>query len=131
LRKKPTDAELKLWRALRDRRLAGIKFLRQFPIDRYVVDFICRPAKLVIELDGGQHEINVAKDQQRTDLLNALGYRVIRFWNNEVLSNLDGVLTIILHELGLDPANPEAPSPRGSGERAGGEGQSKKETKPC
>jgi very-short-patch-repair endonuclease len=128
LRKSQTDAELKLWQALRDRRLANIKFSRQIPIDRFVVDFICRSAKLIVEVDGGQHDFNARKDLVRTRTLEALGYRVIRFWNNEVLENLDGVLITILQTLGVNPA---APSPRDSGERAGGEGHSKEEAEPC
>ncbi len=128
LRKLQSDAEQKLWLALRDRRLHGIKFSRQVPIDRFIADFVCRSAKLIIEVDGGQHDQNAAKDAERTDILSALGYRVVRFWNNDVLSNLDGVMLTILQELGIDP---EAPSPRDSGERAGGEGRAKKEGKPC
>ena len=140
LRKKQTEAELKLWLALRDRRLAGVKFLRQIPIDRYVVDFVCRSAKLIVEVDGGQHDRHAAKDNVRSQKLAELGYRVIRFWNNDVFTNLDGVLPKLLQELGIDPVNPEAPSPRVSGERAGGEGPAfasggegpaGKETKPC
>ncbi len=123
-----TDAEKKLWQMLRDRRLMNTKFLRQVPVDRYIVDFLCRSAKLVIEVDGGQHDDNRRKDEIRTAQLAAHGYRVVRFWNNEVLANAEGVLTIILQELGIDPA---APSPRASGERAGGEGSRKNEGNPC
>jgi adenine-specific DNA-methyltransferase len=90
LRRDLTDAERKLWYALRDRRFAGFKFRRQVEIEPYIVDFLCIAALLVIEVDGGQHDEEL--DAERTAFLEARGYRVIRFWNNEVLGNLDGVL---------------------------------------
>ncbi len=93
-----------LWSRLRDRRLAGLKFRRQAPIDRYVVDFLCIDAKLVIELDGGQHSAET--DEERTRVIEACGFLVIRFWNNDVLTNLDGVLLRI-----LDVLRREAPHP--------------------
>jgi very-short-patch-repair endonuclease len=98
LRRDSTDAEMKLWFALRDRRLGGFKFVRQKPIAPYVADFVCRDERLVIEVDGGQHSENLA-DRRRDASLNADGYRVLRFWNNDVLTNLDGVLTAILATL--------------------------------
>ena len=97
LRASPTDAEQRLWAHLRSKQL-GVKFTRQFPIGNYVVDFACRSARLVIELDGGQHGDNAA-DLVRTRAIEGFGYRVIRFWNNDVLENTDGVLLTILHEL--------------------------------
>ncbi len=99
LRRDQTDAERVLWFRLRDRRLSGWKFRRQVPIDRYIVDFCCAETKLVVELDGGQHDQDRARDEVRTGLLEAKGYRVLRFWNNDVLSNSDGVLTSILGNL--------------------------------
>ncbi len=99
LRRNSTDAERALWRWLRDRRFEGYKFRRQIPFDPYVVDFVCDDAKLVIEVDGGQHDWNRAKDEIRTRFIESLGFRVIRFWNNDVLSNMDGVLQQILIEL--------------------------------
>ncbi len=99
LRRNSTDAERALWRQLRDRRFQGYKFRRQIPFPPYVVDFLCDDAKLVIEVDGGQHDWNRAKDEIRTRFIEQLGFRVIRYWNNEVLSNMDGVLQQILIEL--------------------------------
>ena len=98
LRRDSTDAETRLWFKLRDRRLAGFKFARQHPIGPYVVDFVCRERKLVVEVDGGQHADNV-RDRIRDENLAADGYRVLRFWNTDVLSNMDGVLVTILAKL--------------------------------
>jgi very-short-patch-repair endonuclease len=84
-----------LWRQLRNRRLNGWKFRRQHPVGPYIVDFVCPAAGLVIEVDGGQHAKQRAHDRVRTEHLNAAGYRVLRFWNNAVSDNLDGVLTRI------------------------------------
>ena len=100
LRGDMTDAELRLWSHLRASQLGGTKFIRQHPIGPYVVDFACRSARLAIELDGGQHADNPA-DDARTAVIEAHGYRVIRFWNNDVLQNTNGVLTAILEELKL------------------------------
>ena len=94
LRSQSTDAEMKLWLSLRDRRLAGFKFVRQEAIEAYVVDFVCRDRRLIIEVDGGQHADN-QKDRTRDRVLSEAGYRVLRFWNNDVLTNRDGVLQVI------------------------------------
>jgi very-short-patch-repair endonuclease len=99
LRRSSTDAEQRLWYYLRDRRFEGAKFVRQFPIGAYVADFACRAAHLVVELDGGQH--SVASDSERTLVIERFGYRVIRFWNNDVLQNTEGVLQTIRNELML------------------------------
>jgi very-short-patch-repair endonuclease len=99
LRRDSTDAERTLWLQLRDRRLEGWKFRRQVSIDPYIIDFLCLDAKLVIEVDGGQHDENRAKDEVRTRFLEGFGLRVIRFWNHEVLGNLEGVRERILIEL--------------------------------
>ena len=99
LRKDPTDAEKCLWSRLRNAQL-GVKFTRQYPIGRAIVDFACRTLHLAIELDGGQHA-DSKTDAGRTRLIEAHGYRVIRFWNNDVLANTDGVLTAIAHELAV------------------------------
>ena len=104
LRRDSTDAEHRLWYYLRGRRFEGTKFTRQFPIGPHVADFACRAARLVIELDGGHH--SEAGDAERTRTIESFGYRVIRFWNNDVLENTDGVLEVIRRELALARNNP-------------------------
>ena len=99
LRKNQTDAERKLWHRLRARELCGYKFRRQYPIAPYIVDFVCIEKTLVVEIDGGQHGTMTEIDNTRTEFLNARGYRVLRFWNNEVLRQLDAVLAKILDSL--------------------------------
>jgi very-short-patch-repair endonuclease len=99
LRRAPTPAETVLWTRIRGRQLGGFKFVRQELINRYYVDFVCRERRLIIELDGGQHAEHPA-DRRRDSELCALGYRVIRIWNNDVIENLDGVLQMLLSELG-------------------------------
>ena len=100
LRGDMTDAERRLWSHLRASQLEGIRFTRQLPIGDYVVDFACRSARLAIELDGGQHS-NSTTDEARTRMIESHGWRVIRFWNNDVLENTDGVLTTIVEELNI------------------------------
>ena len=97
LRANTTDAEATLWRMLRQLPMDGSHFRRQVPIGRYVADFACMAARLVIELDGSQHALvnNIARDEARTRWLEARGYRVLRFWNNEIIENPDGVLETI------------------------------------
>lgn len=92
LRRLPTVAERRLWEALRSHQLDGAKFRRQAPVGPYIVDFICPSAHLVVEIDGGQHASTTNYDAKRERYLEEQGFRVIRFWNNEVLENLDGVL---------------------------------------
>ncbi len=98
LRAAQTDAERKLWFALRDRRLGGFKFVRQEAIGPFIADFVCRDRKLIVEVDGGQHA-DSAKDVARSAYLARENYRVVRFWNNDVLTNRDGVLLTILEAL--------------------------------
>jgi very-short-patch-repair endonuclease len=100
LRGDPTEAERALWARLRAGQVGGFKFVRQFPIGPHIADFACRSAKLVIELDGGQHATSET-DAARTRLIEAHGYHVIRFWNHDVLSNIEGVLEAIRSELRL------------------------------
>ena len=100
LRNAPTEAELRLWLHLRASRLEGAKFTRQFPVGDFIADFACRSLRLAIEIDGGQHSES-SSDATRTRIIEAHGYRVIRFWNNEVLGNIDGVLTAILEEISI------------------------------
>ena len=117
LRHNQTDAERKLWLHLRSRQMNGTKFRRQQPVGRYIVDFFCPESKLVVELDGGHHADQVQADQRRTEFLTKAGYRVLRFWDNEVLSETEAVLQKIVEEL-------NRPSPRPSPSR--GEGGKKK-----
>jgi very-short-patch-repair endonuclease len=98
LRKQATDSETQMWFALRGRRLGGFKFVRQEAIGNYIVDFVCRDRKLIVEVDGGQHADNPA-DRVRDANLAAAGYRVLRFWNTDVLQNKEGVLLTILAAL--------------------------------
>ena len=99
LRKNMTPAEQRLWKHLRGKRLGGYRFRRQQPLGQYILDFVCVDAKLVIEIDGGQHAEQTAYDETRTRYLQNLGFTVIPFWNNEVLQQTDAVLTAILHKL--------------------------------
>jgi very-short-patch-repair endonuclease len=101
LRRHSTEAEKLLWSRLRGRQFDAIKFRRQVPIANYIVDFVALDQKFIIEVDGGQHELRAAKDAQRTRILEQWGCHVVRFWNNDVLSNIDGVLEAIMQELQL------------------------------
>jgi very-short-patch-repair endonuclease len=113
MRAQPTDAEHVLWQRLRhDISLTGSHFRRQALVGPFIVDFASRKAKLVIELDGGQHDWQQASDALRTRQIEAAGYRILRFWNNDVLGNLEGVLSEIQRAL---PPTPD-PSPQGGGE---------------
>ena len=98
LRRDATDAERRLWSALRDRRLRGYRFCRQHPIGDFIVDFACTKHSLIVEADGGQHADSEA-DSRRTAWLESEGWKVLRFWNNDALSNTDGVVQTILREL--------------------------------
>ncbi len=91
-RKEPTIAEQQLWYFLRDRRLNGYKFHRQYVMGAYIVDFMCLKMKTIIEIDGGQHAENAQYDEIRTSYLNDRGFKVIRYWNNEVLDKMESVL---------------------------------------
>ena len=93
-----TDAERRLWSLLRDRRLNGHKFRRQHPLGPYVLDFACLEHMLAVEVDGGQHAEN-EHDRERTAWLEAQGWRVVRFWNNDVLSNAEGVVARLIEAL--------------------------------
>jgi very-short-patch-repair endonuclease len=98
-----TDAERKLWSRLRSRQVAGVRFNTQYPVGAYICDFAARSKGLVIELDGGQHASAAPYDARRTRYIEERGYRVLRFWNNDVLNNLDGVVSEIervLRDLG-------------------------------
>ncbi|MCH9807510.1 MAG: endonuclease domain-containing protein [Alphaproteobacteria bacterium] len=111
LRREQTDAEKKLWRRLRNRQVDGWKFRRQVPHGAYILDFYCIEAKLVIEVDGSQHaDLKVTHDAIRTAELETDGLRVLRFWNAEVLNNIEGVLEAIYLALGQKQAAPPVTS---------------------
>jgi len=113
LRRQSSNAENVLWQHLRARRLMGFKFRRQVVIESYIVDFVCLEVRLIIEADGGQHSEQVAYDARRTVRLEGMGYRVMRFWNHEVLGELQGVLEQIRAAL-IEAPSPQ-PSPGGRG----------------
>jgi very-short-patch-repair endonuclease len=119
MRREPTDAERKLWSILRAKRLAGWKFKRQEQIDRYIVDFVCFKARLIIEADGSQHAESEA-DAVRDAYLTGQGFRLLRFWNNDILTNSDGVATAILAAL-----ETPLPDPLPQGERESENGNSR------
>ena len=96
LRQNQTKAEEVVWRHLRNRRLGGYKFRRQVILGSYIIDFLCLEPKLIIELDGGQHAEQQTYDKKRTLYLNKLGYKVIRFWNHDVLNKTEDILENIL-----------------------------------
>jgi very-short-patch-repair endonuclease len=99
LRKNPTEAERKLWQHLRLRQLGGYKFRRQHSLGKYIVDFVCLEKRIVIEVDGGQHNAQVIYDQQRTAWIEQHGFRVLRFWDNEVMQNIEAVKEAIWQAL--------------------------------
>jgi adenine-specific DNA-methyltransferase len=101
LRHNSTDAEKKLWSVLRSRQLGRFKFRQQVEIDGYIVDFLCPAKRLIIEVDGGQH--TPERDARRTAFLESQGFTVIRFWNNDVIENLDGVWSAIEAALTMPP----------------------------
>jgi len=98
-RRTQSNSEAIFWREVRGRLLAGFKFRRQVPIDNYIVDFVCESAKLIVELDGHQHADTEDADLRRTEVLESNGYCVVRFWNDDVYDNLDGVMSEVLREL--------------------------------
>ncbi len=111
MRHDPTEAEKKFWWLVRDRRLGGFKFRRQTPVGRYIADFICIDARLIVELDGGQHAQRARYDAAREAFLAAQGFRVMRFWNGEVLKNPAGTAEILLRVLECGEAPSPQPSP--------------------
>ena len=103
LRNNMTDAELRLWQCLRRRQMDGFRFRRQHPFGNYILDFVCLEKMLVIEVDGGQHGENVERDKARTVRLSAAGFRVLRFWDNEVLGDIEAVKESIWRILHTPP----------------------------
>ncbi len=118
LRSNSTDAERNLWAHIRNRRLEGWKFRRQLPVGQYIVDFACLELRLIIEIDGGQHAEQIHYDLGRTKFLQTKGYRVVRFWNNEVPGNIEAVLealTLTLSQRERELAYSLSPQGRGQG----------------
>jgi len=117
LRKNATQQERILWKLLRNSNIKNYKFKRQYPIGDYIVDFICKEKLLIIELDGGQHnqQKNIVSDDIRTKYLESRGFKVLRFWNNDVDKNIEGVYEVILRHLGVKGCSPPQPSPLGEG----------------
>ena len=101
LRRQMTDAEKLMWSKLRGRRFDGVKFKRQKPIAGYIVDFVALDLKVIIEIDGGQHAERIEADAARTRVLEEAGYHVVRFWNHDVLGNIEGVLEALIQELNI------------------------------
>ncbi len=121
LRSEPTEAEALLWTRLRKSQLGGLTFTRQLPVAGHFGDFGCRRARLIVELDGSQHVANAEADAERTRRIEAEGYRVIHFWNNDLTSNLDGVLQSILDAAfpgGERSPTPQPPPASGRGSRS-------------
>ncbi len=116
-----TEAETRLWARLRDRRLEGLIFRRQHPIPPYIADFVCVDAHLVVEVDGGQHADSI-RDRARDQYFVERGWRLLRFWNNDVLANTEGILLQILATLGPHPIPPPL--------RGRGDSKSASSTKP-
>jgi very-short-patch-repair endonuclease len=109
LRRRETESEKKLWGRLRSNQLAGMKFRRQLPVGPYIVDFCSLEAMLIIELDGSQHVDKQKEDDKRTKFLETQGFRVIRFWHNEVLTNIEAVLETIVQHLRNSPSPQPSP----------------------
>ena len=106
LRKNPTQAERALWRELRGKQIKNLKFRRQHIHENFILDFVCIEAKLIIEVDGGQHADNHEQDRKRTTQLEQAGFTVLRFWNNQILNEMESVKQAILSALESDPSPP-------------------------
>jgi very-short-patch-repair endonuclease len=112
LRKRATDAESILWKHLRAKRLQCLKFRRQEPIGKYIADFVCYGKRIIIEVDGGQHSINKERDNERDMWFRGKGFKVLRFWDNEVLTNIEDVLAVIMMSC-LESPSPSSPPIKG------------------
>jgi len=113
LRKNNTDVERLLWKYLKARQLEGIKFRRQQPVGRYIVEFVSFEKKIVIEIDGSQHSAGKDRDEERDNWLGVQGFKVLRFWNNEILQNIEGVLEVIRDHCLFHPPLSPLPSREG------------------
>ena len=116
LRNAPTEAERRLWSHLKSRQMEGCKFRRQHPYGDFILDFVCLERRVAIELDGSQHFEAATYDEKRPRFLRLAGFKVLRFWNNEVFGELDGELEVIRRELVARVENPSPPSPPLEGE---------------
>ena len=114
LRKNATDTENLLWNSLRSKRFGGLKFRRQAPIGHYILDFVCFEKRIIIECGGGQHMEQKEKNEKRDKWFSDKGYRVLRFWDNQILQSLEIVLEEI-HKACVKPPPPLTPSPKGGG----------------
>jgi len=112
LRKRSTDTENLLWKHLRAKRLLGLKFRRQEPIGKHIVDFVCHEKKVIIELDGGHHSEKLEKDRERDEWFRGEGFKVLRFWNNDVLGHTEEILEIIMKKCSESPS-PSSPPIKG------------------
>ena len=117
LRKNMTKEENKLWSIINNKQFYNYKFLRQYVIGEYIVDFVCRDRKIIIEIDGGQHNLekNIEKDKKRTDFFENLGYKVIRFWNNDINNNIEGVYTKLQEVFEINQLAPTLTLPQKGG----------------
>ncbi|MFH1942905.1 MAG: endonuclease domain-containing protein [bacterium] len=111
LRRDASEAEKALWRVLRGRNLEGLKFRRQYPMGNYIADFVCFEKRLIIEVDGGQHAVDTSGDERRDAWFRKEGFDVLRFWNHDVLTNVEGVVKVI-----LERCNEPSPYPLPEGE---------------
>jgi len=116
LRTQPTNAEHKLWQYLRGRQIEGCKFRRQHPFGDYILDFVCLDRGIAVELDGSQHTDRMEYDAERTKCLQEAGFKVLRFWNNDVFENIEGVVEVIIAALNGGRATPSPPNPPLEGE---------------
>lgn len=120
LRRQTTDAERYLWQHLRRRQIAGHRFRRQVPVAGFIADFACLEAKVIVELDGGQHAQNVEYDEQRDRLIEAQGFRVLRFWDNQVFQETQAVLEKIMRALEVSCPHPNLPPQAEEGNKCAG-----------
>ncbi len=111
LRRQMTQGERRVWQMLRMRQVSGCRFRRQVPIGRYIADFVCHEARLIIEVDGGQHDADSPQEAERSRFLEGQGYRMLRFWNNEVLANPEGILMTIIAALAVASPQEVTPTP--------------------
>lgn len=116
LRNAPTEAERRLWSHLKSRQMEGCEFRRQHPYGDFILDFVCLERRVAVELDGSQHFEAATYDEKRSRFLRLAGFKVLRFWNNEVFGELDGVLEVIRRELVARVENPSPPNPPLEGE---------------